>query len=67
MAAKGPQNGRRDLEKGSSPLIFGPSCQLLLNKFIDPSTPSMKKVDDREKKKIRTFIVATNVIASRLP
>ena len=51
--------------------------QLSLNKFFDPSTPSMRKVDDGEKKKkkkkkkkrkkIMTFIVATNVIASRPP
>ena len=50
-----------------------------LNKFFDPSTPSMRKVDDGEgkkknkrkkrkkKKKIMTFIVATNVVASRPP
>ena len=65
--------------KGIYPKVFGRSKQLLLNKFFDPSTPSMRKVDDGEKKKekkkkkkkkkekIMTFIVATNVIASRPP
>ena len=44
----------------------------MLNKFFDPSTPSLRKVDDGEKRKERkekenrmSFIVATNVIASR--
>ena len=49
------------------PQIFGRSCQLLLNRFCDLSTPSMRKVDDREKKgKIMIEVVATNVIASWL-
>ena len=26
--------------------VFGRSCQLLLNKFLEPSTPSMRKVDN---------------------
>ena len=45
--------------------VFGRSKQLLLNKFFDPSTPSMRKVDDGEKKrkkkklKIMSFLVAT--------
>ena len=30
---------------------FGRSKLLLLNKFSDPSTPSMRKVDDEEEKK----------------
>ena len=29
--------------KGVNPLVFGRSKQLLLNKFFDPSTPSMRK------------------------
>ena len=33
--------------------VFGCSKQLLLNKFFDPSTPSMRKLDDGEKKKKR--------------
>ena len=37
MAARGPQNGRG---------VFGRSKQLSLNKFFDPSTPSMRKLDD---------------------
>ena len=32
---------------------MGHSKQLLLNKFFDPSTPSMRKVDDGEKRKKR--------------
>ena len=36
---------------GVSPSILGRSRQLSLNKFLDPSTPSMRKVDDGEKKK----------------
>ena len=56
--------------KGVYPSVLGRSRQLSLNKFFDPSTPSMRKVDDGEEKKekkIMTFIVATNVIASRPP
>ena len=37
--------------KGVYPIVFGRSHQLLLNKLFDTSTPSMKKVDDGEKKK----------------
>ena len=37
--------------KGVYSQIFGHSKQLLLNKFFDPSTPSMRKVDDGEEKK----------------
>ena len=33
--------------------VFGHSKQLSLNKFFDPSTPSMRKVDDGEKKEKR--------------
>ena len=33
------------------PQVFGHSKQLLPNKFFDPSTPSMRKVDDGEEKK----------------
>ena len=59
--------------KGVYPQVLGRSRQLSLNKFLDPSTPSMRKVHDGEKKKkekrkrkerIMTFIVATNVVAS---
>ena len=52
-----------------------PAVGLSLNKFFDPSSPSMRKVDDgkKEKKrkkkteKIMSFLVATNVVASRPP
>ena len=47
MAARGPQNGRRGLERGV-PLGFGHSRQLSLNKVFDPSTPSMRKGCDGE-------------------
>ena len=50
MAAMEPQNGLRGLERGL-PLGLGRSRQLSLNKFFDPSTPSMRKVDDGEKRK----------------
>ena len=62
--------------KGVYPLVLGRSRQLSLNKFFDPSAPSMREVDDGEKKKkekkrkkgkIMAFIVATNVVASRPP
>ena len=47
---------------------FGRSRQLSQNKFLDPSSPSMRKGCDGEEKKwkIMTFIVATNFVASRL-
>ena len=37
--------------KGVYPLVFWRSRQLTLNKFFDPSAPSMRKVDDGEKRK----------------
>ena len=47
-------------------MVLGHSKQLSLNKFFDPSTPSMKKGHDGEQKmeKIIMFIVATTVIVS---
>ena len=71
MAVRGPQNGQQDLKRGL-PLGYGRSHYFPRNKFFDPSTPSMRKVDDggnggRDEKKIMTFIVATNVVASRPP
>ena len=33
--------------------VFGCSWQLSLNKFFDPSTPSMRKVDGEKRKKKR--------------
>ena len=62
---------------GSNPRLLGALInfcydQLLLNKFFDPSTPSMRKGRGRENKKIgklkiMTEIVATNVVASQPP
>ena len=49
MAARGPQTGRRGLERGL-PQGFGRSRQLSLNKYLDPSPPSMRKGGDGEKK-----------------
>ena len=45
--------------------VFRRSRQLFLNKFFDPSAPSMREVDNG--KKIMSFLVATNVIASQPP
>ena len=52
--------------KGVYPQVFGRSKQLSLNKFFDPSTPSMRKgrngeekKNGKKKKKIRMKIVAT--------
>ena len=52
--------------------FFGQSKQLSQNKFFHLSTPSRGKVDNGEEekmgggeKKIMSFIVATNVVASR--
>ena len=60
--------------KGVYPLVFGCSKQLLLNKFFDPSTPSMRKGSDGEKIwgkwekwKRMTFIVAANIVAGGPP
>ena len=36
--------------KGVYPCVFGRSKQLSLNKFFDPSTPSMRKGCNGEKK-----------------
>ena len=50
MAARGPKMADR-VWKGVYPKVFRRAHQLLLNKFFDPSTPSMRKVDDGEEKK----------------
>ena len=39
--------------KGVQPEVIGHFKQLSLNKFFDPSTPSMRKVDDWKRKKKR--------------
>ena len=49
MAASGPKIGD-GFWKGVYPYVFGRSRQLLLNMFFDPSTPSMRKGCDEEKK-----------------
>ena len=43
--------------------VIGRSDQLTLNKFFDPSTPSMRKVDNGEKKKKRKEKNGENKIA----
>ena len=54
--------------KGVYPLVLGRSRQLSLNKFFDPSAPSMRKLDDgKRKKKIMSFLVGANIVASRPP
>ena len=52
--------------KGVYLLVFGSSHQFLLNRFFDPSTPTMRKVDDGEKKK-KMMVFTVAVVASRLP
>ena len=37
--------------KGVYPLVLGRSRQVSINKFFDPSAPSMRKVDNGEKSK----------------
>ena len=49
MAVRGTQNGQRGLESGPILGYWG-SDQLSLNKFFDPSTPSMRKGRDGEKR-----------------
>ena len=59
MAARGLEGG---LER---------SRQISLNKFFDPSAPSMGKVDNGTRKEKRkennVFLVATNVVTSLPP
>ena len=43
--------------KGLYPKVFGHFKQLSLNKFFDLTTPSMRKVDDGEKKKKEKNVV----------
>ena len=49
------KNGRQGAKmadkvwKGVYPKVFGCSCQLSLNMIFDPSTPSMREVNDGEK------------------
>ena len=66
MATEGAPKWPRGSGKGCTPRFWG-----VLNKFFDPSTLSMRKVDDGEKKKEKKkrkkrmlFIVATYIVAS---
>ena len=59
MAARGPRNGRRGLERGPTKII-GRYEQLSLNKFFDSGTASMTE----KSRKRMMEIVATNVVAS---
>ena len=43
--------------KGVYPQVFGHAKQLSLNKFFDPSTPSMRKGHIRGKKRKRLIII----------
>ena len=54
MAARG-QKMANGVWKGVYLQVFGHSKQLSQNKFFDPSTPSMIKVDNGEKKKDVVF------------
>ena len=44
--------------KGVYPLVFGRSKQLSLNKVSDPSTPSMRKVDDKVESRHPAIVIA---------
>ena len=62
-----PTTTANRVRKGILPKVFGCPHQLLQNMVIDPSTPTLRKVEDGEKKKIMAELVATNVVASRSP
>ena len=49
MAARGPQNGRRGLERGL-PIGFWALPSTFPNKFFDLSAPSMRKGNSGRKK-----------------
>jgi len=58
--------------KGSIPRFLGAAVNFPSRRFFDPSTPYTRRGSDgekkeKEKKKIMTFLVATNVVASRWP
>ena len=70
MAYRGPQNGRRGLER-DLPLGFG-VLQSTFSKKVFWSERSFyeksrQQEKNKRKEKIMSFLVATNVIASRLP
>jgi len=62
MAARGAQKCPTESGKWSTHRFLG--APLLLNKFFDQSTPSVRKGRDREKKiiKITAEIVATTLL-----
>ena len=60
MAASGPQNSRWGLER-CLPLGFWALPSNLLNKFFDPSTLSMRKVDDGEKRKEQDLVFSVKL------
>ena len=47
--------------------VFGRSHQLLLNKFFDPSTPSMRKVDKGKKKEEKNKYQPNGAGGTHLP
>ena len=69
---KWPQRGPNMLAESvnvCTPRFLGPAVNFCYIRFFDPSTPSMRKVDDRGKRRrgageIMSFIVATYVVAS---
>ena len=75
ITARGPQNGRRGLER-CLPLGFRHFLQLWQNKFFDLSTPSMRKVDDGEQKREKRekngvfsghYVIASSLLPKRRP
>ena len=63
MAARGPQNGRRGLERG---VPLGRSEQLSLNKFFDPNTLYVRKGnsgENGEKKRLKRIVATTSLPA----
>ena len=57
------------VQKGGYPYVIGHFKELLLKRFFEPSTPSMRKGCNREKKEKKlkektAEIVATNVATS---
>ena len=53
--------------KGVYPLVFGRSKQLSLNKFFDPSTPSMRKGRDGGKQGGGRYRLMRIVATTSLP
>ena len=64
MAARELQNGRRGLESGL-PLGSGVLLSTLLNRCFDLNTPSMRKVDDGEKKKEKSINILERSVGQK--